>query len=932
MRVLERAEGADADFLVRLGMVDDLVFGMVFSLRCSIVLLGAWFVGSHRSDHPCAQGVHSADYTSAVTTQNFSINSGNSAPRTMIVEDLFLAALDVPAADRAAWLTARVDASATERSAAMAMVTAFESGAGRVDAAMGSMRVELSDAMAHGDGSAGRYVLLHRLGAGGFGEVFLGRQEHPVRRLVAVKVLRDALSSPVAHARFRAEQQAVASLDHPGIAAMLETGEMSDGRPWFAMPFVPGLPITDFAREHSLDVHGRVRMVTDACDAVEHAHRRGVIHRDLKPANLLVVDDSGVVRPRVIDFGVAKLADAAFLGAGTNTVEGALVGTPEYMSPEQADATPPDTRSDVFSLGTILYELLADRLPRSTDALRAGGRAGLASAIRSTTPVPPSEFAPAGRSFDGDLDAVCMQAIAADASARYQSVAELRADLMRWSDGETPLAAHPSRINRAVRFARRHWRGVTIAALVTIALLSSTAFSVRQASAAEQARAQAQRRADQNARVLEYMTGVLAGADPTAQGGREDVTVREQLALAVADLDKGALREAPGEAAEIRYAIGGAFTGIGRTDDAVLQYRAGLDALEASNSDMSALECKLAIQCSAGLAIANRGVDAVQMANRALSAADRAQDDVLRGRSLSTLADAQRVDATDMAAARRNAEEAVRLLRSISDAPREELSSALNNLGIVYFILGEMDLGIAANEEAIEINRALGKSDSYTAMFDLHNLSLIERGVGRLDDAEKHEREALAIIEKLAGMKHPNRATVLGGLALIKRAKKEFADGEQYAREGLQILNESDQGSSPDAAIAYMNLASLLRDQDKYADAVVAGRDAVRILDGVTSADPWLCAAARMALGRALTASKRYPEAETPLREAWALLEPLGIDPKRRSSGLLALCQLYKAWNAADPLALPAEKLEACRERVRAFEAEHPGSIPANSY
>jgi tetratricopeptide (TPR) repeat protein len=698
------------------------------------------------------------------------------------------------------------------------------------------------------------------------------------------------------------------------------------------MPFVAGLPITDFAREHSLSVHGRVRMVIDACDAVEHAHRRGVIHRDLKPANVLVADDAGVVRPRVIDFGVAKLADAAFMGAGTSTVEGALVGTPEYMSPEQADAAPPDTRSDVFSLGTILYELLADRLPRNTDALRSGGRAGLAAAIRATAPTAPSAFAPAARSIDSDLDAVCMQAITADASARYQSVGELRADLKRWSDGETPLAVHPSQFGRALRFARRNWRGVAVAALVTLALLGSTAFSVRQANAAEVARADAQRRADQNARVLEYMTGVLAGADPTAQGGREDVTVREQLALAVADLDKGALREAPGEAAEIRYAIGGAFTGIGRNDDAVLQYRAGMDALEASHTDMPALECKLAIQCSAGLAIANRGAEAAVMAQRALAVADRAQDGVLRGRSLSTLADAQRVEATDMAAAKQNAEEAVRLLRSIPDAPREELSSALNNLGIVYFTLGEMDLGIAANEEAIEINRALGKSNSYTAMFDLHNLSLIERGVGRLDDAEKHEREALAIIEKLAGMNHPNRATVLGGLSLIKRAKKEFAEGEQYAREGLQILNQSDQGSSPDAAIAYMNLASLLRDQDKYADAVVAGSDAVRILNGVPSADPWLCAAARMSLGRALTASKRYPEAEKPLQEAWVLLEPLGIDPKRRSSGLLALCQLYKAWNAADPVALPAEKLESCRERVRAFETAHPGSIPANSY
>lgn len=889
-------------------------------------------MGNHRSDDICMQGVHAAAYTFAVQLQNNSSTTGSSAPRTMIVEDLFLAALDVPAAERAAWLTAHADVSAAERAAAMAMVAAFEAGAGRVDAAMGAMRVELSDAMAHGDGSAGRYVLLHRLGSGGFGDVFLGRQEHPVRRLVAVKVLRDALSSPVAHARFRAEQQAVAALDHPGIAAMLETGELPDGRPWFAMPFVPGLPITDFAREHALGVHSRVRMVADACDAVEHAHRRGVIHRDLKPANVLVADDAGAVRPRVIDFGVAKLADAAFIGAGTSTVEGALVGTPEYMSPEQADAAPPDTRSDVFSLGTILYELLADRLPRSTDALRSGGRAGLAAAIRATPPTAPSAFAPATRSVDSDLDAVCMQAIAADASARYQSVGELRADLQRWSDGETPLAVHPSQFDRALRFARRHWRGVAVAALVTLALLGSTAFSVRQANAAEVARADAQRRADQNARVLEYMTGVLAGADPTAQDGREDVTVREQLALAVADLDKGALRDAPGEAAEIRYAIGGAFTGIGRTDDAVLQYRAGMDALEASHTDMPALECKLAIQCSAALAIANRGVDAVQMANRALACADRADDAVLRGRSLSTLADAQRVEATDIEAAKRNGEEAVRILRVVPGAPPEELASALNNLGVVHFLLGEMDAGIAAAEEAIAINRQLGQEGSYKAMFDLHNISQIERGAGRFDDAERHTREALVLVERFAGMKHPHRASVLASLALIKRSKKEFAEGEKYQREAIEILTELDLGNSPDAGVAFLNLASLLRDQDKLPEAVDAGREAVRIVDGVPGQDPWISAAARMSLGRALTASKRYPEAEKPLQEAWVLLEPLGIDPKRRSSGLLALCQLYKAWNAADPVALPAERLESCRERVRAFEATHPGSIPANSY
>ena len=857
-------------------------------------------------------------------------HSASASPRTSIVEDLFVESLAVPEAERAQLFAAR-NATDEERAAARRMLAAYESSAGRVDAAMGALRAELGEALSAGAGSAGRYVLLHPLGEGGFGEVFLGRQEQPVRRLVAIKVLRDALGSPAAHARFMAEQQAIASLDHPGIAGMLDSGERADGRPWFAMPYVPGLAVTDFVRARTLSVRARVELMVRICDAVEHAHRRGVIHRDLKPANILVSDDDGAIRPRVIDFGVARMADAAFGDARARTVEGALVGTPEYLSPEQADATPPDTRSDVFSLGVVLYELLAGGLPRDAHVLRAGGRAGLAAAIRSNVPSAPSRFAPEVRPIDADLDAIALCAVAADPAERYQSVGDFRADLVRWLDGDTPAAARPSRLGRAWRFVRRHRVAVGTVAAVIAVLIGATAYSAQQAHIAEIARAEAQRRAEQNAHVLQYVTGVLAGADPTAEEGRDDVTVREKLEAAARDLDGGALRDAPLEAAEIRQALGDAFAGIGRVEDAVAQYRAGMDAV-AAVPEGRALECRLAVQCAAALANAQRGADAVVVAGRARDAAAATLDAVLLAKSLSTLADAQRVEAKDLDVARANALESVRLLRAAPGAPREELAAALNNLGLVLFDAGDLDAGIATTEEAIAINKELGKEGGYKAMFDLHNLGQIERTAGRLDAAEGHAREALAIVDRLAGTSHPHRASVLGSLALIKRAKKEFAAGEQFEREALKVLLDAGRGASPDAGIAWLNLASLLRDQDKLPEAIDAGREAVKVLDGVPGQDPWLRAAARMSLGRALTASKRFPEAEPVLQEAWGLLEPLGIDPKRRSSGLLALCQLYKAWNAADAAACPDAKLESCRDRVKAFEAEHPGAIPAGSY
>jgi serine/threonine protein kinase len=369
-------------------------------------------------------------------------------------QDLLVRALGVPEDRRAGWIRASGAAEA-DRDAALAMLAALDRAGARVDGALAAVRGELEGSLESGDGSVGRYVLLQPIGAGAFGDVFLGQQRSPVRRLVAVKVLRESTASPLAAARMRAERQLLAGLDHPGIAAMLDSGELPDGRPWFAMAFVAGLPVTDFARERGLGVRERVALAMQACEAVEHAHRRGVIHRDLKPANVLVSsDDDGRPRVRIIDFGVAKALDAAFAVPDARTFDGSAVGTPEYMAPEQADGAPPDTANDSFSIGCVLHELLADRPPRDPAALRARGRAGLAAAIRSARVDPPSLSAPAGRRVDRDLDAVCACATAADPAGRYATVADLREDLARWTRGDLPLAARATRARAALRCAR----------------------------------------------------------------------------------------------------------------------------------------------------------------------------------------------------------------------------------------------------------------------------------------------------------------------------------------------------------------------------------------------------------------------------------------------------------------------------------------------
>lgn len=335
----------------------------------------------------------------------------------------------------------------------------------------------------------GPYVVLEMLGRGGMGAVYLARQHEPLQRDVAVKIIQGGSREILA--RFDLERQALAAMSHPSIAEVYDAGVTEAGQPYFVMEYVPGQPLTEYCDDRRLTVEERLAVFQQVCRGVQHAHRRGVLHRDLKPGNLLVAEGEGHPVVKIIDFGLARALDERLAGGAIHTLHGQLLGTPEYMSPEQAsgDVRAVDTRSDVYSLGVVLYELLCGELPVASEELRAGSATDVQRRLQEATPPKPStrvtspsaapevpdarraSRASLSRRLRGDLDWVVMRAMEREPERRYESPAELALDLDRYLRGRPVLAGPPSAVYRLQKFVRRYRGRVTAAALLLLSLI-----------------------------------------------------------------------------------------------------------------------------------------------------------------------------------------------------------------------------------------------------------------------------------------------------------------------------------------------------------------------------------------------------------------------------------------------------------------------------
>jgi serine/threonine protein kinase len=394
----------------------------------------------------------------------------------------------------------------------------------------------------------GRYRLLRPLGEGGCGEVYLAEQEEPLRRRVALKVIKLGMDTKSVIARFEAERQALALMDHPNIAKVLDAGATEAGRPYFVMELVGGVKITTYCDEHHLEARQRLDLFIQVCQAIQHAHQKGVIHRDIKPSNILVSIQDGVPMPKVIDFGIAKATAGRLTDDTAFTADGQFIGTPAYMSPEQAELSglDVDTRSDIYSLGVLLYELLTGRTPFDQKELVSSGMEEMRRKLREVDPQRPSTLLTSLgstdltttarcrhidppkliRSLKGDLDWIVMKTLEKDRRRRYETANALALDVQRYLNNEPVNARPPSKLYRMQKLVLRNKVVYAAGALVAVTLVAGLIVSTRLYLQEREARFEAER-----ARANESQL-------------RQEAEAREKVTQATVLLSHGATAEA----------------------------------------------------------------------------------------------------------------------------------------------------------------------------------------------------------------------------------------------------------------------------------------------------------------------------------------------------------------------------------------------------
>ena len=634
----------------------------------------------------------------------------------------------------------------------------------------------------------GSFRVIRKIGQGGMGVVYEAEQDNP-KRTIALKVIRPGAASEQILRRFKFEAHVLGRLQHPGIAQIYEAGtaEISHGgaaveQPYFAMEYVRGKSLSELIPAMTLGTHDRLELFAKICDAVQHAHQKGVIHRDIKPGNILV-DESG--QPKILDFGVARVTDSDVQVTTMRTDVGQLIGTIPYMSPEQVAGLSQelDTRSDVYGLGVVCYQLLTGRLPHDL-----AGKT-IPEATRAIAEDDPIRLSSINKIFRGDLETIVSKALEKDKERRYQSASDLAADVRRYLADEPILARPATTFYQMRKFARRNKTLVFGVAAVFVVLVlgvigttTQAVRAVREKNSAEAARQlaaerllQAKAETRKFAAVNKFFNDMLLSMDPTRDG--RDVKVADVLERAVANMDQG-LRDQPEIESSLQNTIGTIYIGLGLHAEAEPFLRHALETLTnmlgADHPDTLVATTNLA----AVLVDLSRWSEAEQYLRLTLKAR--------RG----TLG-----------------EDNIRTLDS------------MNNLGEVLYRQGRVEEAETQWRETLEIQRrALPPNDPKT-LITMNNLAQLLKQQRKPDQAEPLLREVLAHQLETLGEEHPHTLITMNNLATTLNALDRYAEAEQLFRRILDTRLRTLGEDHPDVFATMNNLGNLLRDQGRLDEA-----------------------------------------------------------------------------------------------------------------
>ncbi|MCX6575961.1 MAG: tetratricopeptide repeat protein [Candidatus Aminicenantes bacterium] len=729
---------------------------------------------------------------------------------------------------------------------------------------------------------AGKYRLVEELGKGGMGVVFLADQTAPVKRQVALKIIKLGMDTHHVVARFEAERQALAVMDHPNIAKVFDGGATDTGRPYFVMELVKGIPLTTYCDQNELTTRERLELFIPICEAVQHAHQKGVIHRDLKPSNVLVAVQDGKPVPKIIDFGIAKAIDHRLAESTLFTEQGLLIGTPAYMSPEQAEMSglDIDTRTDIYSLGVMLYELLIGVLPFDQKMLRAAAFNEIQRIIREIDPPRAStqivklgetnttiaehrrtDPASLHRQLKGDLDCILMRAMEKDRTRRYETATSLAMDINRHLHNEPISARPPSTTYRLAKFARRHKVGLAAGVAVFLALVAGLVLATTgliRAKRAEAVAAGERDRANQETkttrRVSDFLVSIFQVSDPRQALGNT-ITAREIL-------DKGAAR--------------------------VEEELKGEPLVKARLMD------------TMGTVYMNLGLfpQAAPLAERALEVRrqELAPDDPLIAESMNSLG-ALRYTMGNLAEAEKLFRGALDIRRKKLGEENYEVSTSLNDLAMTLNALGRYDEAEPLFRQALAIRQKLFGKEHPDIAQSLNNLGMFLYRRAKYEEAEKLFRQALEMNRRLLGEVHPEIASYLNNLGMVLRDSGQLAEAETTFRQSVDLHHKLYGPDHPNYGNSVVNLAALLVRTGKFEEAERYYLEVIALYNKIYSENNFNTATVKSLLGECLTKTKKFPQAEKLLVESLAIIKgQFGQDHPRTQAIVRRLVALYEAW------------------------------------